>query len=199
MANYADADLLDMLQGGSPAERDKALKAVYKGAYKMIESMIIKNNGSAADAEDIFHDGLISFYKQAQKGLTLTCKVNTYMYSICRNLWLARLRKAGRSDRLDDNYDVVELDSNPEDHLVKDDCSGLVAKTLGLLGDDCKKVIVLSYFDQYSATEVADAMGYANSQVARNRKSGCLKKFRELVINEGHSNGALRQCLEAYF
>lgn len=199
MVNTPDGMLLESLRGPNLAKRDKALAEVYRRSYSMIEAMIVKNNGTVADAEDIFHDALISFYKQAQGGLTLTCAIKTYIYSMCRNLWLKRLRKSGRSSQLEDQHnEVVELDHNPEEYLITDDCSSLVANYLNRLGEDCRKIIVYSYFDHYSADEIAKLMKYLNAQVARNKKSGCLKKFREMVLQNGERDTALQDCLEAY-
>ena len=199
MVNKPDGEILEILRGPDQIERDKALSEVYRRTYQMIERMIVSNSGSVEDAEDIFHDGLISFYKQAQNGLTLTCALKTYIFSVCRNLWLKRLRKMGRSDRLEDqHYEVVEMDNDPEAFLIMDDCAGLLAEKLKKLGDDCRKIIVYSYFDQHRAEEVAKLMDYATPQVARNKKSSCLKKFREQIFEHGKTDNSLRQCLEAY-
>lgn len=199
MTNLSDGDLLELLRGSDPLQRDKALAEVYRRSYSMIERMITSNSGSVADAEDIFHDGLISFYKQALNGLTLTCAIKTYLFSICRNLWLKRLRKSGRSDRLEDQHnEIVELDNDPEEFLIIDECAALVSAQLKLIGEDCRKIIVYSYFDQFKADEIAQLMDYATPQVARNKKSSCLKRFREQVFKNGKANQSLRQCLEAY-
>jgi len=199
MVNKPDGELLEILRGPNEIARDRALSEVYRRTYSMIERMIVSNSGSVADAEDIFHDGLISFYKQAQNGLTLTCALKTYIYSICRNLWLKRLRKSGRNDRLEDQHnEVVEMGNDPEAFLIVDECSGLVAESLKKLGEDCRKIIVYAYFDQYKADEIAKLMNYATPQVARNKKSSCLKRFREQVLEKGKVDDSLKQCLEAY-
>jgi len=199
MVNKPDGELLEILRGPDQISRDKALSEVYRRTYSTIERMITSNSGSIADAEDIFHDGLISFYKQAQNGLTLTCAIKTYIFSICRNLWLKRLRKSGRSDRLEDQHnEIVEMDNDPEEFLIIDECASLVAENLKSLGGDCQKIIVYSYFDQFKADEIAKLMDYATPQVARNKKSNCLKRFREQVLEKGKAGGSLRQCLESY-
>lgn len=199
MQSKKDGELLELLRGPDEPTRDLALGEVYRRSYSMIERMILSNNGSVADAEDIFHDGLISFYKQAQNGLELTCAIKTYLYSVCRNLWLKRLRKAGRSDRLEDQHkEIVELDNDPEAFLVVDECASMLAEQLQKLGGDCKKIIVYAYFDQYKADEIAKLMEYATPQVARNKKSSCLKRFREMVLASRETDASLKQCLEAY-
>ena len=199
MLNKPDGELLEILRGPDQIARDKALAEVYRRTYAVIERMIVSNSGTVADAEDIFHDGLFSFYKQAQNGLTLTCALRTYIFSICRNLWLKRLRKSGRSSRLEDQHqEIVELDNDPAEFLIVDECSGLVADHLKKLGGDCQKIIVYAYFDQHKADEIAKLMDYATPQVARNKKSSCLKRFREQVLATGKTDNSLRQCLEAY-
>jgi len=199
MTNLPDGEILEILRGPDQLARDKALSEVYRRTYKTIERMITNNSGSMADAEDIFHDGLISFYKQVQNGLTLTCALKTYLFAVCRNLWLKRLRKSGRSSRLEDQHkEIVELDNDPSEFLIVDECAALVADHLKKLGGDCQKVIVYAYFEQYKADEIAKLMNYGTPQVARNKKSSCLKRFREQVLATGKTESPLRQCLEAY-
>jgi len=199
MISTTDKGLLEMLKSPKETEKDRALSTIYKQAYNMIEKLITSNSGSTQDAEDIFHDGLISFYKQAQNNLQLTCAINTYLYAICRNLWLKRLRKSGRSDQLDEQHnEIVELDRNPEAFLINDECAALVAHKLGQLGGDCQKLITYAYFDHYKADKIAKLMNYASPQVARNKKSNCMKRFRDLVLDTNNSNQSLQQCLQEY-
>ena len=50
------------------------------------------------------------------------------------------------------------------------------------LGTDCQKVLMYFYFRGYNFEKVAGKMGFANANVARIHKSGCLRKLYELRL-----------------
>ncbi|MCU0337988.1 MAG: sigma-70 family RNA polymerase sigma factor, partial [Sediminibacterium sp.] len=75
----------------------KAIETIYKENFGVIQAFIIGNNGSLDDARDIFQEAMIALYEKAQdKSFVLTCQIKTYVYSICRRLWLKRLQQLGR-------------------------------------------------------------------------------------------------------
>jgi DNA-directed RNA polymerase specialized sigma24 family protein len=53
------------------------------------------------------------------------------------------------------------------------------------LSTDCQKVLMYFYFRGYNFEKVAGKMGFANANVARMQKSGCLRKLYELRLRAG--------------
>jgi len=49
------------------------------------------------------------------------------------------------------------------------------------LGGNCKRILVLYYFDRLKMKEIAEVMNFANDQVAKNKKSSCLKKLKAKI------------------
>ena len=75
----------------------KSIEIIYKENFKMIQAFILNNNGSYDDARDIFQEAMITLYEKAKtESFVLTCQIKTYVYSICRRLWLKRLQQLGR-------------------------------------------------------------------------------------------------------
>ena len=76
--------------------------------------MVLKNNGTEEEAQDIYQDALIVFWEKVVKDeLTLTAKISTYLYSICYNLWLKELdRKRRLSHEEKDTSIQQEHDKN---------------------------------------------------------------------------------------
>ena len=60
---------------------------IYSRFSGKIKSMILQNNGSEADAADVFQEALVDIYKKAKKGFTLTCPMEAFFYHVCRNRW----------------------------------------------------------------------------------------------------------------
>ncbi|MDQ1152448.1 RNA polymerase sigma factor (sigma-70 family) [Sphingobacterium zeae] len=73
-----------------------AIDAIYKRYYPSISHMILQNNGREDEAKDIFQEAVIVLYDKVSKGnFELSSKLKTYLYSICRRLWLKQLNRAG--------------------------------------------------------------------------------------------------------
>ena len=74
----------------------QALDLLYNN-YKGFKNAFKKSGGSEADAEDIFQEGLyILIRKVSSKEFQLSCKLNTFLFSICRNLVNGYFSKANR-------------------------------------------------------------------------------------------------------
>src|SRR5215204_7267310 len=85
-----------LLEGLARDDRS-AIESIYTQQYAMVQTLIINNNGTAEDARDIFQEAMIVLYEKARSGsFELNCQLKTYVYSVCRRLWLKRLQQAQR-------------------------------------------------------------------------------------------------------
>jgi hypothetical protein len=59
------------------AENDtRAVEAIYKDNFNMIQAFILNNNGSYDDARDIFQEAMITLYEKAKsESFVLTCQI----------------------------------------------------------------------------------------------------------------------------
>lgn len=161
---------------------DQAFAELYRENYPVIRSYIKDNNGSDADAADIFQDALIVLYDKVRTPhFQLTCTIKTFIYSICRNLWLKKLTYRKKQLIIKDTLPTVELEANIMEILENDEQSSMVAKLLKEIGDDAKQILIYYYFEGLKTNEVTEKMGFANDFVTRNKKSSSLKKLRELI------------------
>lgn len=179
-----DREILQHLQSDRTDQQNEGLRVLYQLYYGMIEQLVLRNNGEKEDAADIFQDGLVAlFHKARQAGFKLTASMKTLLYAICRNLWLMKLRKRKRETPLTDvHQETASLDAGILDILEDNDRNQLVAQGLQHLGEDCRKVLQLYYFERRKMKGIASTMGYSGEQVAKNKKSRCLRKLREWVL-----------------
>lgn len=154
---------------------EKALEYIYKKYYRMMTKLVITNSGTEDEARDVYQDALVVFWQKARSGnLVLTSKISTYIYSICQNLWRKELdRKKRLSNEEKDAAEMPDMDS-PE--RVK-----IIARCLEQLGETCRKVLMYYYFDEMSMQEIADKLGFANTDTAKTKKYKCKQKLDELV------------------
>ncbi len=84
---HSEADIISALRQGD----SKALEIIYKQHYPAILHFIIQNNGTDQDAKDLYQEAVIILYeKLRQEHFLLTCQIKTFLYSVCRKLWLKR-------------------------------------------------------------------------------------------------------------
>jgi RNA polymerase sigma factor (sigma-70 family) len=154
---------------------EKALEFLYKKYYRMMTKMVITNSGTEDEARDIYQEALIVFWQKANSGdLVLTSKMSTYIYSICQNLWRKELdRKKRLSNEEKDSAVIVDLDAPERERII--------LKCIDQLGDTCKKVLMYYYFDELSMQDIADKLGFANTDTAKTKKYKCKQKLDELV------------------
>ena len=183
MNQLSDEQLLSGLSSKDKSEKDKALKQLYAQHYPVIADFISKNNGNKEEAADIFQDAVIVFYEKIRLGdLNLNCTIRTYLYSVCRNLWLNRLRSQKRLTSIDDEIIAIPIPPESLEVIDSNERNMLIIQLLEKLGEDCKKILTHFYFERLRMNEIAKRMNFANEQVAKNKKSGCMKKLKALVL-----------------
>ncbi len=182
MNQLPDEQILAGLQSEIQAERDRMLRYLYTRDYPVIAAFITKNNGTEADAADIFQDAIIVFYEKIRlKELTLSCSIRTYLYSVCKNLWRNSLRRQKRLTGIDDTIESIPIPAESLTIVETNERQTLVAELMNRLGDDCKRVLTLFYFERQRMKTIAEQMGFANEQVAKNKKSNCMKRLKALL------------------
>ena len=177
-----DQQLIDLIRTG---RSDKALATLYHH-FPMIRKVIRSHGGNAADAEDIFQEALIILVRNIQqRNFTLTSKLSTYLYGICRLLWKDELRRRNRPI-------PHELIQSPEEGQTFDTEKELQArlaeKALDELGERCRELLLLFYHGGVKLKDIAARMGYSAENTARNQKYKCLEaaKLRLKQLQQIH-------------
>jgi RNA polymerase sigma factor (sigma-70 family) len=168
----------------------KAIESVYSENYTLIQNFVINNNGTEDDARDIFQEAMIVLYEKAkQKDFELTCQIRTYLYSICRRLWLKKLQYARRIESRVENFDkVVSVEEDLEDHEKLSLQYQTMRTSMGKIGEPCKSLIEAYYVHQKNMHEIAGFFGYTNADNAKNQKYKCLVRLKKLFFAQ-YKNG----------
>lgn len=154
---------------------EKALEYLYQKYYRMMTKLVITNSGTEDEARDVYQDALIVFWQKATSGnLVLTSKMSTFIYSICQNLWRKELDRKKRLSN-EERDSPVTLDTETAER------EKILAKCIDQLGNTCKKVLMYYYFEEMSMQDIAEKLGFANTDTAKTKKYKCKKKLDELV------------------
>lgn len=173
-----------LLLKGLANNDSKAIETIYKGNFNMVQSLILNNNGSYDDARDIFQEAMITLYEKAQtESFVLTSKINTYIYSICKRLWLKRLQQIGRySNQVDILEETVPVEDDLEFHEKRDAEFAIMDRALNSLGEPCKSLLEGYYVQKLDMQALAKDFGYTNADNAKNQKYKCLMRLKKLFF-----------------
>lgn len=186
MQHLPDSEIIELLQSGEPALQENAFRYLYRQYFGLVESMVVQNSGATEDVKDVFHDGLIVLFNNAKKeGFTLSSTLKTYLYSICRNIWLMKLRKTKRETPLQDHHEHIPVEGNIFDTLLTNERKQLVVNLLSKLGEDCRRMIELFYFNKMKMAQIREVFNLGSEQAAKNKKSLCMKKLRRMAKRDG--------------
>ena len=183
----------DLLLGLAKSDK-KAVETIYKENYNMVQALIIRNNGSSEDAKDIFQEAMIVLYEKVRSGtFELNCQIKTYVFSVCRRLWLKRLQQVNRyTTEVNGIQDVILVEEEMEAHERRNAEYQLMEKSIKNLGEPCKSLLEAYYLQQKSMQEIASNFGYTNADNAKNQKYKCLMRLKKLFFTQyknGNSNG----------
>jgi RNA polymerase sigma factor (sigma-70 family) len=170
-----DADILKLVSG---EKFHPAIKQLYR-YYPVVRKYVVNNSGSRQEAEDIFQDALIVLFNKVKAGnFELRAGLNTYLFGVCRLLWLEELRKKERTVR-SEKLAAEDLGSTfTEKDLEEEQKAKQAQQAVEKLGAKCKQLLELFYFKKVSMKEIAQQLGFATEQVARNQKYRCIEKAK---------------------
>ena len=170
-----------LLEGLACNDR-KAIETIYKQHYNMVQSLILNNNGYPDDARDIFQEAMIVLYEKARSGsFELNSQLKTYLYSVCRRLWLKRLSQQQRfSPEVDGLEETVPVEEELERHEQRNKDFLLMEQSLKSLGEPCKSLLEAYYMEKKNMVEIAGDFGYTNADNAKNQKYKCLMRLKKI-------------------
>ena len=172
-----------LLEGLAANEKD-AIETIYRDNYTMIQSFIVKNNGYPEDARDIFQEAMIVLFEKAKlNSFVLSCQIKTYLYSVCRRLWLKKLQKQNRyNPSIETIQETVAVEDEIETHEKRNEDFTLMENALSKIGEPCKSLLEAFYIQKKSMPEIAASFGYTNADNAKTQKYKCLVRLKKIFF-----------------
>jgi RNA polymerase sigma factor (sigma-70 family) len=163
---------------------EDALNKLYVGYFPMILQFILNNNGDEDDAKDVYQEGIIVLYNKIKGGnFELSSKLKTYIYSVCRRIWLKKLAQHSRkTSNIADFEDVIATEDDLEQHEEKDQQFEKMQSALLHLGEPCKTIIQDFYINNLSMQDICEKFGYTNTDNAKTQKYKCLQRLKKLFF-----------------
>lgn len=192
---FTDAELISSLMSDNGI--NEAIRFLYLAHFDILSRYIANNSGNEQDGEDIFQEVMVAFVNLVKAGkFRGESSIRTFLFSLNKNIWLNELKRRSRAMAREGkfekqtNHQDVTADQAMEIRQTKAD----LLEVIDALGENCKKILLLYYYENRSMREILSALPYENEQVVRNKKSKCLKKLEQLVSG----NVTLFQQLKSY-
>ena len=173
-----DESLIESIRNG----REDAVSFLYEEYYHYSVSYVFSKNGSEDDAKEIFQEAIIILiHNIRKKKFREESTVKTYLYGICRRLWLKELKRKGRvfqlleDDRIENNVEF-ELHEQTIDRFEK------MEDALSKLGESCETIIRKYYLLKESMKVIAESLGYTNANNVKNQKYKCLQRLKKIYF-----------------
>jgi RNA polymerase sigma factor (sigma-70 family) len=175
----ADARILEMLRQGD----EEALVMLYRSNRKPVTAFVLRNNGTQDDAEDMLQEALIVMWERVRSGrFEYTAKLDTFVFATVKNMWMRRLfrkrHELPETQRPDDSPDGA---ASVLDDMIAGEESRLVKEALDELGDPCRNLLLLFYWEELPMDEIAARLGFANAETAKSKKYQCKKALQALL------------------
>ena len=179
--NHSEKEIINGIRNHDSA----VLDYVYLTYFPLIEGFVIHHSGSRDQAQDVFQEGMIIAYKKIRDtDLELTCKFSTYLYAICKNVWIQERKKYQlHAEKLRQQPLMVHDPGPDEDPLMQKHLDELFYKHFNQLSEDCQKILSLS-FNNHTVDEIRESMNYKDLHHAADRKYRCKKSLIKRIIND---------------
>jgi len=174
-----DARILDLIREGD----EEALVTLYRTNRKAVTAYVCRNDGTADDAEDMLQDALIVLWERVRSGkFEYAARLSTFIFATVKNMWLRQLaRKKREQPGSIDAETAADGEQSVLDEMIESEQARRIADALETLGDPCKKLLLLFYWEELSMEQIATEMGFANADTVKSKKYQCKKALEGLL------------------
>lgn len=173
-----DARVLDMIRRGD----EEGLILLLRSSQRAVHSLVLRNSGTRDDAEDVLHESLMILWERVRSGrFEQTAKLETFIFATANNLWLRRLARMRREVTGADPEETADPDLSPLEAMIESEQALRVKDALHRLGEPCRTLLLLFYWEEESMDRIANRMGFANADTAKSKKYQCKKALERLL------------------
>lgn len=149
------------LLGRVASARDKeAFAELFAHFAPRIKSMMLRAGASAAQAEDLAQEAMLTMWRKAALYSPEKGAVSTWMFTIARNLRIDRLRLQSSQPHQDvDDLELVGEERGGEEVTLEAEIVSRVSAAIATLPVDQRAVIELSYVEDIAHSEISERLG----------------------------------------
>ncbi|MBQ6227699.1 MAG: sigma-70 family RNA polymerase sigma factor [Prevotella sp.] len=139
--------------------------------------------------EEAFQDAMHQLYVDVKSGRIERYEksIRSYVFTVGRNKAIDQLRRLHPDRQVEtpveelDVYRNLSYEENPVEDAEK---RGIVFRLVHSIGEPCSRVLTYFFYDVMPMREIAEAMGYKSSDVAKTTKKKCLEKVKVVAKSD---------------
>lgn len=140
-------------------DRDRAAYAeLFTRFAPKLKGFVMGQGLSAAEAEDLAQDALLSVWRKAHLFDASKATAVTWIYSIARNLRIDAARKAKRVRELPEDLWQGEPDEAADETLIASEYAASISEAMAVLPEEQKAILRLSFYEDLSHGDIARAL-----------------------------------------
>lgn len=175
-------DVIKDLKG----DNQNAFGELYKKHFGVVNRYILNNSGTTEDAEDVFQDTmLVIVEKLRQDDFQLRASLRTYIMAIAKNVWLNRLKSAGKYRNIEEHLNneafYEELNGYIDQEMSYWD---KLQNYMHKITTHCQGLLHDMFFKEKSVEQIQEEYGYSNKHSLQNQKYKCVEQIRKVKEGE---------------
>ena len=164
---------------------------IYRKYYGKIENFLVGKGGNPEHIKDVFQEAMIVVCKKVNtKSLVLSCSFSTYLFAVCKNIWMHDLRKHRYQTVEDSSLNVISEEPEEEDEM-SEKLQALYRHHFSKLSEDCQKLLRL-HFRKLPLSEIRELLGYSSEHYTSDRKYRCKQSLFNRIKNDPEYKKILR-------
>jgi RNA polymerase sigma factor (sigma-70 family) len=180
-SNYTDTELVNSIKEGGDG-----LDILYKKHKSYCINFMKSMYKDHEELKDIYHDAVVVLYEKINTpGFELTCSIQTYLNTVCRNQILKRINHSNRYEinGSQENGDSLEyIKDNLEDlNDLNNERIQVMKKVFEQMKETsskCYEMLVRFWYKNQTMDLIAEKMNFLNSDSAKSQKAKCQKQFK---------------------
>lgn len=179
MDHFSDARIIE---GILLADR-KVMDFIYRQYYGKVENFLMGKGGNPEHIKDVFQEAMIVICQKVnQKEFQLSCAFSTYLFAVCKNIWMHDLRKYRYQSVEDSSFDILSEEPEP-DTAMMEKLKALYRHHFSELSEDCQELLRL-HFKRVPLSEIQDIFGYSSEHYTSDRKYRCKQSLYNRIKND---------------
>lgn len=182
---HSDHQYIDALRRNDPA----GVREIYRLHAEQALRWVGRNQGTAADAQDVFQEAILAVYEKAlDPAFVLTCPLGALLHVIYSRKWIDRLRQKDRDKevRIANEWryeeEVSEDTATLAEAAMEEQAKQMrLGKAFSALSDLCRQLLTL-LSDGIRPAEAAAQLGLNSVDTLYRRKNACVQRWRAVYL-----------------
>ncbi len=174
-------NIIDLIKDGD----ENTLQNIYVDNREAFIKFSKKYNVERYDAVDIYQDAIIILRENVLNGKikVLNSSISTYLFAIGKYK-IFQSHRCNSKIELNNNFHTEAENLNLDVNYLSEKLTNqqmLLNKHLPCLGERCREILTLFYYEGYSLDEITEILGYSDKNVLKSQKSRCVKQLKGMI------------------